>query len=277
MRALARPRRLPAALRLAPLLMILLAAGFEARASESATPSDAALCDEAARHAAAEAGMPLEILRAISLAETGGGLGGRLRPWPWTTNVEGVGKWHPTRAAAIAHIRKRHAEGARSYDVGCFQINRRWHGEAFNSLEEMFDPLAGARYAARFLTALHEEAGDWNRAAGWYHSRTPALAGKYRARVQRILAALPDAPAAAGMVFGTGRAPAAARPAAPPAPSPGGVRLAFGGAQDGGALLRRALPLIVALVAGQGGGGSGAALGQDSPPPETPPARPLFD
>jgi soluble lytic murein transglycosylase-like protein len=54
----------------------------------------------------------------------------------------------------------------------------------------MFDPDANAAYAARFLSELHAELGDWSRAAGAYHSRTPSFAWKYRARFDRIRARL---------------------------------------------------------------------------------------
>lgn len=154
----------------------------------------AALCDEAALLASTESGVPVDVLRSISLTETGRKRDGHFRPWPWTVNMEGMGKWFDTYAEAQAYVDRHFGRGARSFDVGCFQINYRWHGDAFASLEEMFDPQANARYAARFLGELHDEFGDWSRAAGAFHSRTPALARKYAARFDRIRARLPDAP-----------------------------------------------------------------------------------
>lgn len=154
----------------------------------------AAICDEAAGIVSAESGVPLDVLRAISLTETGRKKGGRFQPWPWTVNMEGVGKWFDDYASAQSYVDRHFDRGARSFDVGCFQINYRWHGHAFASVEEMFDPLANARYAARFLGELHDEFGDWSRAAGAYHSRTPTLARKYAARFNRIRARLPAPP-----------------------------------------------------------------------------------
>ena len=58
----------------------------------------------------------------------------------------------------------------------------------------MFDPLANARYAARFLTDLYAETGDWSRAAGAYHSRTKEFSDRYRTRFDRIRARLDGAP-----------------------------------------------------------------------------------
>lgn len=165
--------------------------------SALATPSRkqiAAICDSAARVASAESDVPLDVLRAISLTETGRQADGAFLPWPWTVNMEGVGKWFDTVPKAQAYVDRHFARGARSFDVGCFQINYRWHGHAFDSIEDMFDPVTNARYAARFLGELYAELGDWSRAAGAYHSRTPKYARKYQARFDRIRAKLSDLP-----------------------------------------------------------------------------------
>lgn len=147
-----------------------------------------AICDHVAQQAANERGVPLSVMRAITRTETGRSQNGRLTPWPWTVNMEGAGHWFDTRAEAEAYVATHHARGARSYDVGCFQINYRWHGQHFASVNAMFDPLTNARYAAKFLSELFEETGDWSAAAGAYHSRTPTFAQRYRARFDRIRA-----------------------------------------------------------------------------------------
>jgi hypothetical protein len=144
------------------------------------------LCDEAAARASAASGVPLSVLRAIALTETGRTRQGAFRPWPWTVNMEGKGTWFDSYEEARDYVARHHGRGARSYDVGCFQINYRWHGQHFSSIEEMFNPDANAAYAARFLSELYAELGDWSRAAGAYHSRTPSFAGKYRERFDRI-------------------------------------------------------------------------------------------
>ena len=122
----------------------------------------------------------------------GGREGGRLRPWPWAINREGKGYWFGSRDEALAFARASLAEGRPSFDVGCFQINYRYHGQNFPSLEAMFDPDTGAAYAAQFLRSLYR--GDWSAAAGAYHSQTPTRASVYRARFDRILAGLGGAP-----------------------------------------------------------------------------------
>lgn len=145
-----------------------------------------AICERAAQQAATESGVPLSVLRAITLTETGRKMGESLQPWPWTVNMEGVGKWFEDYKKAKTYVDVHFKRGARSFDVGCFQINYRWHHQAFSSIEEMFEPLENARYAARFLSELYDEFGSWPKAAGAYHSRTPKYAKKYTARFNRI-------------------------------------------------------------------------------------------
>lgn len=157
------------------------------------TPSQAALCDEAARIAAQESNVPLRVMRALTRTETGRGRDGTTQPWAWTVNMEGAGVWFDTQTEARVFVLEHFKRGARSFDIGCFQVNYKWHGHAFRSIEEMFNPLSNARYAAHFLAAQHQETGDWTRAAGRYHSRTAEHAARYRARFSAILAALPTA------------------------------------------------------------------------------------
>ena len=165
-------------------------AGTDARSSSAQARSDAGLCDIAAQKASRRSGVPLDVLRAITRTETGRPAKGVLQPWPWTVNMEGAGHWFDDEIKARRYVEQQFSRGARSFDVGCFQINHRWHGAAFRNFEEMFDPQRNADYAARFLSELHEEFGDWTRAAGAYHSRTRQYAKRYEDRFDRILGRL---------------------------------------------------------------------------------------
>jgi len=150
------------------------------------------ICDQAAEYAARETGVPLSVLQAISLTETGRKSDGKMRPWPWTVNMEGKGVWFETEDDARSYVYKNYKRGARSFDVGCFQINYKWHGQEFASIEEMFDPNPNALYAAKFLLKLYREKGNWSEAAGAYHSRTQKYAEKYEKRFNVFRAALLD-------------------------------------------------------------------------------------
>lgn len=150
----------------------------------------AALCERAIVTGARRGGVPVEILHAIALTETGRNLGGRLRPSPWAINREGKGHWFKSREEALEFAKASIAAGRPSFDVGCVQINYRWHGHAFPSIDAMLDPEWTATYAAQFLRTLYEERGSWSAAAGAYHSLTPEFAGRYRERFDRLLANL---------------------------------------------------------------------------------------
>jgi len=148
------------------------------------------LCDRAAVSASRSIGVPLDVLKAVARTETGRSGENGLQPWPWTVNMEGTGRWFATLDEARAYVFLNFKNGARSFDVGCFQINYKWHGDAFRSIDDMFDPKINAQYAATFLTELYQEFGNWSDAVGAYHSRSPELAKNYTARFERIRADL---------------------------------------------------------------------------------------
>ncbi len=169
------------------LLLASLGNGGWAKSARSEDPQGiSAICDHAASRASAESNVPIDILRAITRTETGRGGKSGLEPWPWTVNMEGAGKWFQTETEAKAYVEAHFQRGARSFDVGCFQINYRWHHQAFDSLNDMFDPMTNARYAAKFLQELHQEFGSWTKAAGAFHSRTTKYAERYVARFNQI-------------------------------------------------------------------------------------------
>lgn len=161
------------------LVMALIGQGAPA-----ATVPAHAICDIAAGRAAQNSGVPIAILMSIARVETGRGVGENFAPWPWAANVSGKGYFFDTSEQAIAFADDLLASGNANFDVGCFQINLRWHSKNFGSLEEAFDPERNAAYAARFLTELHQSEGSWAAAVAAYHSRTPDLADKYLQKVK---------------------------------------------------------------------------------------------
>lgn len=147
---------------------------------------DAAVCVKEILEAQARYGIPNNLLLAIGLQETGQRRGdGAIVPWPWSANAAGEGRWFESRGEAQKWVRSRLAGGTDSIDVGCMQINLRWHPNAFSSLEEGFDAASNVDYAARLLTRLHGQVGDWRLAAGSYHSFTPEYRNRYLASLDR--------------------------------------------------------------------------------------------
>jgi len=131
--------------------------------------------------------LPPHLLGALAKVESGRWNDARSASvaWPWTVMAEGKGRFLPSKAAAIAEVRALQARGVANIDVGCMQVNLHWHGDAFDSLEQAFDPAHNVAYAAAFLLDLHARERSWTRAIGVYHSRTPRFSGPYRVKIFR--------------------------------------------------------------------------------------------
>jgi hypothetical protein len=252
-------------------LLLLFAAPAAGRATApsalTATGAEPGqLCRAAVAAVEREAGLPPLLLAAMARVESGrrDPDTGRFHPWPWTINAEGRGSFFPTKAAAIAAVQALQAQGVRSIDVGCMQINLRHHPNAFASLEEAFDPAANARYVARFLSDLQATRGDWMRSASHYHSQTPELAEAYRARIAAALEAeqaVPPPAAPPTMLAAPVAPPATPRPPAFPVVA---VPAFAGG--GGGFMLsnRMERAAVVQAPATDGGAGSGGGRNLDA-------------
>ena len=158
-------------------LAIALCAAGTALAQNAPVPT----CRPAIAASERVAGLPPQVLGAISLVESGrvDPHTGLASPWPWTINVAGTGHMFDSAADAIAAVQAAQAAGVQSIDVGCMQINLLYHPHAFETLQDAFDPTANVRYAASFLARLHSRTGDWGAAIAAYHSATPALGLPY--------------------------------------------------------------------------------------------------
>lgn len=128
-----------------------------------------------------EHGIPVHLLAAIASTESGRWHKGLKMPlpWPWTINAEGRGQFFETKQDAIAEVKRLLASGVKSIDVGCMQVNLRHHPNAFQTLNEAFEPRTNVAYAAKFLKSNFDELGSWKKAAAAYHSRTPQFGNRY--------------------------------------------------------------------------------------------------
>ncbi len=130
-------------------------------------------------------GIPRYLLAAISLAETGrwNGESRENVAWPWTVTAQGEGRYFASKRDAITHVYELWDAGVENIDVGCMQVNLRYHGRAFANLDEALDPAVNTDYAARFLKELKNQTRSWTRAAAQYHSATPAKNRPYKLKV----------------------------------------------------------------------------------------------
>ena len=165
--------RFPAAAILT-LALVFAALPVPASANPPGNPENSEICRDAIRQTEASFDLPLGILQAISLAESGR-WDKETRSkfaWPWTVTARGKGEFYPSREHAIAAVQRLKREGVRNIDVGCMQINLLYHPEAFDSLDEAFDPDANTRYAADLFSRLRESTRSISRAIAHYHSTT---------------------------------------------------------------------------------------------------------
>jgi len=160
---------------------------------------DRAICAELIWAAERSLDIPEHLMQAVGLIESGHWDKAKKRslPFPWTINAAGKDMVFKTKAQAIAAVRRLQRQGVKSIDVGCMQVNLAYHGHAFASLEEAFDPVINVAYAAHFLTLLYEDHGSWTKAVGAYHSLTPARHYPYRMKVGRAWAEIKRAAAEA--------------------------------------------------------------------------------
>jgi hypothetical protein len=143
------------------------------------------ICARETAEAERQKGIPTYLLAAISLAEAGrwNAKSRENIAWPWTVTARGEGRYFASKRNAITHVYELWDAGVENIDVGCMQVNLRYHGQAFANLDEAFDPAANADYAARFLKELKNQTRSWTSAAAQYHSAIPAENRPYKQKV----------------------------------------------------------------------------------------------
>lgn len=149
-----------------PRRMLLIA--LAAISISSFLPANAASnpCEPEILRAADRYGIPVGILYAVGLTETG--RKGSLQPN--AMNIEGKAVFPKTPREAVAAFKTARSGGARLIDLGCMQINHHYHSSHFRSVEDMLDPRRNVDYAARFLVQLHARHETWSMAVARYHA-----------------------------------------------------------------------------------------------------------
>jgi soluble lytic murein transglycosylase-like protein len=164
---------------------ILVTASFNA--PQAVLAAGGLACEREMARAARANGIPLNVLYAVGLTETGhkGALN------PFDMNVDGRTVVSASLAEALAKFSAERAKGARLIDIGCMQINERWHAADFQSLTDMFDPARNVRYAAGFLKELRQREGSWTLAVARYNAgpNNDAAQKKYVCAVIRNMVA----------------------------------------------------------------------------------------
>ena len=124
------------------------------------------VCEREMRAAAHAENVPLGILYAVGLTETGRGK----KLHPYALNVEGKSIFATSKSDALKHFSQAKQNGKKLIDIGCMQINHYYHAKEFSSLDHMFDPRSNVLYAAKFLKRLKQRQGSWTMAVARYHA-----------------------------------------------------------------------------------------------------------
>ena len=113
--------------------LFICSAGAAAAATDSARP-----CEREMARASQQHGIPLGILYAVGLTETG--RRGSLHPY--ALGADGQTVFAKDMDDAIANFQAMRSKGIKLIDLGCMQINHYYHGDKFASVRAMFDPQA---------------------------------------------------------------------------------------------------------------------------------------
>jgi hypothetical protein len=133
-------------------------------------------CEREMARASRTHGVPLGVLYAVGLSETG--RKGVLHPY--ALNIDGRSVMAGDLRSAVSEFSEARKKGAKLVDLGCMQINHRYHGEKFASVEAMFDPARNVDYAARFLKELRVREGNWTMAVARYNAGPDNAIGQRR-------------------------------------------------------------------------------------------------
>ena len=148
---------------------------------------DTLKCEYLAKDAERRHGLPENILLSISRVESGyQKVDGVTRAWPWTLNAGGDSAYFQTKEAALGHLKEKTKKGTTNIDIGCMQLNYRWHKKFFNNLDDMMSPEKNVDYSARFLKKLHKRHGSWEKAVKYYHSSKSKFNVKYYKKVKAV-------------------------------------------------------------------------------------------
>ena len=129
--------------------------------------------------------IPHKLLSAISLTETGRTVDGAFVSWPWSLNVSGKSFIFDSQENTKNFLQEKIDNKVNNIDIGCMQINYKYHKKSFEDLNSFLDPDKNVEWAAKFLVSLYNKHKSWNIAISRYHSSNPVRMKKYLLKVHK--------------------------------------------------------------------------------------------
>ena len=128
--------------------------------------------DDIWQNAARDAGVPVAVLHAIAIVESGRTWSdGVRRPWPWTLNSVKGPMYFASREQAAQVLLGLIEAGVTNVDIGLMQVNYGYHGRKVRAAVDLLDPSTNLRIASQVLSASKNTVGgDVAQAVGAYHA-----------------------------------------------------------------------------------------------------------
>ena len=130
--------------------------------------------------------LPQKLLTSISLVETGRVTKNKHYTWPWSANVEGQSYYFNNKESMIKFLKIKIQNKITNFDVGCMQINYKYHIKKESNLELFVDPNYNVNWAGIFLKELYKKHKSWNKAISRYHSSNKLRMKSYLKKVYQI-------------------------------------------------------------------------------------------
>ena len=153
----------------------------------AATPKKNKSCEKVIETIEDLTDIPKNLLLSIGKSESGRILKNNKHViWPWTVNHAGKSLFFDTKKQMKKYVLENVEKKDFNLDVGCMQINLKWHKNNFKKISDMFAVEPNVSYAASFLLQLKNKHGSWDKAIKHYHSSDPKKNKPYLIKVKHF-------------------------------------------------------------------------------------------
>ena len=160
---------------------------FLIKSACSAYPSNSKSCEIVIKNIENLTDIPENLLSSVGKAEAGRILENNKHViWPWTVNHAGKSLFFDTKKQMKKYVLENVEKKDFNLDVGCMQINLKWHKNNFKKISDMFAVEPNVSYAASFLLQLKNKHGSWDKAIKHYHSSDPKKNKPYLIKVKHF-------------------------------------------------------------------------------------------
>ena len=142
------------------------------------------LCENTIESVELQTDIPKGLLLGIGKAEAIRKINNKYIIWPWTINHAGKSLFFDKKKQMTNYVFKNLKRNDFNIDVGCMQINIKWHKNNFKKISDMFEVNPNISYAASFLKQLKNKHGSWDKAIKHYHSSDPKKNNPYLIKVK---------------------------------------------------------------------------------------------